>query len=134
MPRHCRPLSPESCLSYLFGVFLQEQEPESIKLADLLEKEARAFHFGDKSDSPAVEALSLSHMGCRLDQAPPPPRPELSLWHPALCSRLVLGAPGPACQAAQLVTVLRALRGGGLRPHTERYPSPKTLPGNSFLS
>ncbi|XP_047611990.1 uncharacterized protein C13orf46-like [Phacochoerus africanus] len=29
----------------------KEQEPESVKLADLLEKEARAFHFGDKSDT-----------------------------------------------------------------------------------
>lgn len=34
---------------YLFGVFLQEQESESIKLKDLLEKEARAFYFGDRS-------------------------------------------------------------------------------------
>lgn len=33
----------------LFGVFLQEQESKSIKLEDLLEQEARAFYFGDRS-------------------------------------------------------------------------------------
>lgn len=33
----------------LFVVFLQEQESKSIKLEDLLEKEARAFSFGDRS-------------------------------------------------------------------------------------
>lgn len=82
---------------YPFGVFLQEGEPESVQLGDLLEKEARAPHFSNRSQRGGLSGTVLPRTR-GLHQAPPelPQRPVcVPGWR--------RGTVTPACQTAQLL-------------------------------
>lgn len=89
------PLRSESSLHDLSGVFLQGQEPQSIKLHNL-ERQARAFHFSIKSDGErAVGAWSRGHRSPAMLQA------GRSLPEP-------LGSTGPKLCSAPKVQLLKA--------------------------
>ncbi|XP_073651570.1 uncharacterized protein C13orf46 homolog isoform X5 [Tursiops truncatus] len=75
----------------------KEGEPESVQLGDLLEKEARAFHFSNRSQRGGLSGTVLPRTR-GLGQAPPelPQRPVCAPgWR--------RGTLTPACQTAQLL-------------------------------